>query len=376
MNTSTLPKSLHIIDTTGPGGAETLFIDIAKHLIDESGQALALIRGPGWVEDTLKRKNIPYVLRDSKGSFNIGYLRFLCSLIASNKIEVIHTHLFGSSIYGSLAGMLTATPVISTFHGLVDIKPDERFVKTKLYIVRKAATIIAVSDAIKENLHVNYQLRSDEVTMIPNGINCEQFNTEKHHRLRETHSVPPDATILGALGNIRPAKDYATVINAVKILADDGIDAHLFIAGDPKKELLEPLKSQIAELRLEQRIHFLGFIDDANAFLSGLDIFVSSSSSEGQPLSIFQAMSKALPIVSTKSGVESFLQDGETAWLAPIKSPDELAKQLMKAIENPQELECRGQRAREVVLGQFNSDIMLNRYKDLYLSLTNNRPTA
>jgi len=370
LNTPTLPKSLHIIDTTGPGGAETLFIDIAAHLLSESAEALALIRGPGWVEDTLKQKDVPYVLRDSKGSFNIGYLRFLCSLIASRKIEVIHTHLFGSSIYGSLAGLLTGTPVISTFHGLVDIKPDERLVKTKLYIVRKAATIIAVSNAIKENLHINHQLRRDDVTMIPNGIDCKQFSTEKHQKLREKYSIPPKAIILGALGNIRPAKDYATVISAVKTLADDNMDVHLFIAGDPKKELLEPLTAQIAELQLKQRIHFLGFINNANEFLSGLDIFVSSSSSEGQPLSIFQAMSKALPIVSTKSGVESFLQEGVTAWLAPIESPDELAKQLKDAIENPEERVCRGSRGREVALEQFNSDIMLDRYKTLYRSLT------
>ena len=370
MNIPTLPKTLHIIDTTGPGGAETLFIDIAEHLLNQSADALALIRGPGWVENTLKQKNIPYVLRDSKGSFNISYLAFIRSLIVSKKIDVIHTHLFGSSIYGSLAGMLTGTPVISTFHGLVDIKTDERFVKTKLYIVRKAATIIAVSDAIKENLHLNHQLGRDEITLIPNGINCEQFNTARQQTLRERHSISKEAIILGALGNIRPAKDYATAISAIRKLIDDNINAHLFIAGDPKKELLEPLKLQITELQLEQRIHFLGFIDDANEFLSNLDLFISSSSSEGQPLSIFQAMSKALPIVATRSGVEAILQDGETAWLAPTGAPEELALQIKHAAGNPEERKRRGDNARKKVLEQYDVNVMFNHYIDIYKSLS------
>ncbi len=369
MNSLALPKSLHIIDTTGPGGAETLFIDLIEHLLDESVAALALVRGPGWVENTLKQKNIPYVLRDNKGSFNVGYLAFLCSLIKSEKIEMIHTHLFGSSIYGSLAGMLTRRPVVSTFHGLVDIKPDERFVKAKLRIVRAGATLVAVSDAIKENLIVNYQLRSDEVMLIPNGISCEKFSVMKYRHLRESYSVPPGSTIVGALGNIRPAKDYATAILAVKKLIDSGTDVYLFIAGDPKKDLMDLLNAQIHELKLERHVHFLGFIDDADEFLGSIDIFISSSLSEGQPLAIFQAMAKALPIVATKSGVEAILEDGTTAWLAPVQSAEKLAMQMQCAINSPGECEQRGINARKVVLENFDQNTMLKNYKNLYRSL-------
>ena len=122
-----LKTILHVIDTTGPGGAETVFIDLATRLPKEKYRSLALIRGKGWVYEELCRRGLEPVLLDCKGSFNWRYLLQLRNLIRKEEVDLIQSHLLGSNVYCALAGLLTATPVVATFHGSVDIGERERF---------------------------------------------------------------------------------------------------------------------------------------------------------------------------------------------------------------------------------------------------------
>jgi len=65
---------LHTIDTTGPGGAETVFIQLVSKLNKKKFAAHVVIAGKGWVYDQLRLNGITPVIIDSKGSFNIKYL--------------------------------------------------------------------------------------------------------------------------------------------------------------------------------------------------------------------------------------------------------------------------------------------------------------
>ena len=73
------------------------------------------------------------------------------------------------------------------------------------------------------------------------------------------------------------------------------------------------------KLGLEEKVQFLGFIDDAADFLANIDIFLSSSISEGLPLSAIQAMVAALPMVATRcGGYEGLITDGENGVLTEV----------------------------------------------------------
>src|SRR5690606_19636269 len=116
---------------------------------------------------------------------------------------------------------------------------------------------------------------------------------------------------LGALGNIREAKDYFTAIRAVASLKARGYRVSFRIAGGARPALQKKLQALVEELGLQDEVHFLGFVDKPAAFLESLDIFVLSSSSEGHPLALVQAMAMGLPIVATRCGVEEVLTNEE-----------------------------------------------------------------
>ena len=98
---------LHTIDTTGPGGAETVFIDLATRLPKDKYRSVVVIRGKGWVYEELGRRGVNPILLDAKGSFNLRYLLGLRKIIKEEGVDIIQSHLLGANVYCSLAGLLT-----------------------------------------------------------------------------------------------------------------------------------------------------------------------------------------------------------------------------------------------------------------------------
>jgi len=122
-----LKTILHLIDTTGPGGAETVFIQLADKLRVRGFRSIVVIPGPGWVQEELIKRSIdPYII-PAKGSFTFGFLCKLIRLVKKNQVSLIQSHLLGSNVYAAMAGLITGVPVVATYHGMVDVNPNERF---------------------------------------------------------------------------------------------------------------------------------------------------------------------------------------------------------------------------------------------------------
>jgi hypothetical protein len=92
-------RVLHTIDTTGPGGAETVFINLVKGLDPNRFESFAAIRGPGWVSDNLRKHQIQPIFINTRGAFSLKYLYGMIRIIKFLKIDVIQSHLFGANLY-------------------------------------------------------------------------------------------------------------------------------------------------------------------------------------------------------------------------------------------------------------------------------------
>ena len=150
---------LHTIDTTGPGGAETVFIDLATCLPNDKYRSVVVIRGKGWVYDELRRRGVTPILLDAKGSFNWRYLFGLRKIIKREGVDLVQSHLLGSNVYCALAGMLTGKPVVATFHGAVDVNQQERFISSKFGVINKGASIIVTVSGNLRNEIIKWRQR-------------------------------------------------------------------------------------------------------------------------------------------------------------------------------------------------------------------------
>jgi glycosyltransferase involved in cell wall biosynthesis len=359
---------LHCIDTTGPGGAETVFIDLATRLPAKKYRAVVVIRGKGWVYEELRRRGVTPILLDAKGSFNRAYLFALCKLIHREHVDLVQSHLLGSNVYCAIAGLLTRTPVVTTFHGSVDIGDRERFKRLKFGAINAGARcVVAVSEDLRIDILERTPLKAGKMRVIYNGINTSLFQRPRSDRLRQQFGWAEDEILIGSLGNIRPAKGYDILLQAAALLEKSPRSYRFVIAGQGKGGLYDELLRLREELGLQDRVLFLGFIDDAAEFLSNLDLFLSTSVSEGLPLSAIQAMVAGLPLVATRcGGYEELVSDRENGLLVDIGNSRAIADTLESLADNTGLQATLAQQARKHVIQTFDLSIMLAEYEKVY----------
>lgn len=351
-----------------------MFVSLAEHFSRPPYESIAMIRGPGWVKSQLDARGIPVIVEESKGSMNLSYLRRFAGHLKRNRIDLVHAHLPGANLYGAMAGRIRGIPVISTFHGSVDLQSRGRMDAIKHQIVRRWSRVVAVSAPLQQDLVRSLGIPAEDVLLIPNGIACRRFAEAAPLGLRERFNLSPRTAVIGSLGNIRKAKAYDVGLRALKVLRDAGVDAHWFVAGQdrPGDLLLGKLQNLAAELGVTGHVTFLGFVDAPERFLAELDVFLLCSASEGHPLALIQAMAAGLPIVATRCGVEGMLCDELQAGLADIGDAAGLADALREALSDSPEVLARRESAQVLARAEFDNQAAFGKYESLYHELLGN----
>ena len=361
-------KILHLIDTGGPGGAETIFLELACGLKGPQWGSLAVVPREDWLSDALRRRGCTPIVLGGQRSFDLPYLRKLRSIIVEHEIALVQTHLFGTSVYGTLAAWTGGIPVVSTFHGLPDIPSGGLLVRLKRCILRgKRNHVIFVSESLRDALKWSARPWGNPPAVIPNGVDCSVFWVGRNGALRRELNLDDNVLLLGALGNVRPSKRYDLLLEAFAEVKARMPLAHLVVAGQAKGPLYEGLLGLRSALGLEGSVHFLGFREDVPQVLQGIDLFVLSSGDEGFSLATVQAMATGLPVVATRcGGPEEILEDGVTGRLVSVDDPMSLAEGILEVLSLPDRGEALGKAARERAVSRFSLDTMVRQYEALY----------
>lgn len=369
------PTVLHAIDTTGPGGAETVFLNLTERLNVEGFDNFAVIKGPGWVEEQLKARGIPYRIVTPGGFLSLPYYRTLLTLMREKQVRLVQAHLLGSILTFSLLSLITRIPVVATIHGQVDINPNEKHVWLKNRIMRRGVKkLVAVSRQLADFIAGRGLFRREQIEVIHNGIPTESYgNKTKNHDLREQLGLPPEARLVGSVGNVRPAKAYHRLIQAAAELREHYPDLHYVIAGHQKPRLMAELEEEMRNQRVSDRVHFIGFHPDTSEFLAQIDIFALSSTSEGFSIATIEAMASRVPVVATRSGgPEEIVTHGQTGWLITPDSPRALVRGISALLDDTELCEELVQKAEQHVHNTFSEKNMLEAYRALYTPLLDN----
>ena len=362
---------LHAIDTSGPGGAETVFLALARGLDPAQYRSYAVIKSEGWVAGQLRKSGLEPFFADAKGSFNLKYLYQLVRIIRKYKIDVIQSHLFGSNVYCSLAGWICRVPVISVFHGAVDVNPHSKLLHTKFRILnRGSAKVVFVSQSLNDTVLKSGMLARRKSVVIYNGIDTRLFRPQRNPHLRNQLGLATDDIVIGAMGNIRRPKGYDVLLHAAALLVKKSTRYKFMIAGDGSGRLYEDLLKLREDLGLKAHVFFLGFQEDVTQVLNNFDIFLLSSTTEGFSIATIEAMACGLPVVVTRSGgPEEIVTHAENGLLVDVASAPQIADAIA-LIAHDTALKARlAQKARADVVARFSLDAMLRAYENLYAGL-------
>lgn len=361
------PTVLHLIDSYGPGGAETIYCDLVSGLDRERWRSIAAVPQAGWLFDSLCARGATPRVVPTTGSFDIRFLRRLDALLTAERVDLVHAHLVTSGLYGGLAGRLRGVPVICTLHGQTDFGPSVRWGTSKMRLLGKFATrIVAVSESLRR-LALATGVEASRLEVIYNGIDTEMFAPGSVRSLRGELGIDDDEVLIGAVGNVRRSKDYAVLLKAAARLRSDSTRYRFVIAGRATGPLFDDLIRTRRELGLENVVTFAGFREDIAHLMQNLDVFVTTSSSEGFSLTTVQAMACGVPVVATRSGgPEEIVEDGVTGLLVPTGSPDAVAGAIHALVAAPERRARLARAGRAAVQDRFRTAAMLDAYQALY----------
>lgn len=298
-----------------------------------------------------------------RSSFVIDVMR-LARELRRLEIDVLHTHMFWPSLYGAMAAWLAGVPVmVTTEHGLNPWKRAWHRWCERHVISAVASRRICVSEEILRNRLERDLLPAEQLKLVPNG-------TQIRAVVEKAMSAPPR---LLSVGRLVPPKDYANLLRAVRGLLDSGVEVVLQVAGDGP--LRESLAEQIQALGLDSRVTLLGSRQDVSALMDMSDIFVISSSREGQPLVLLEAMAASMPIVTTGvGGIPQTVDHEREALVVPADNPQAISAAIARLIREPSLREALGRQARRRATSQFSITAVAARHLELYQELVAQSP--
>lgn len=365
---------LHVIDSDGPGGAESILVTLVEHALLDGERAAVIAPGTGpWITEALARRGV--AVRSVPTSwpavraFDWPYLNGLRRALTELRPSLVHAHSHGVGFYVALALLLVRSraPLLVTLHGTTDLAKHRRFQWAKWILLRRAQALVCVSESLAQLARVTPGVIASRVSCIHNGIDTQYFSPHPSTATQKSQRVRAAGVIIGAVGNVRAAKGYDVLLRAVALCVSEGLSIRLLIAGDDLNPLGDELRMLGRELAIESQIEFVGFVSDVATFLNGLDLLVVSSHTEGFSLAAAQAQACGLPVISTRcGGPEEIVADGETGILVPVADSGELCRAIRTLAASPETRSSMGERARLRVMERFSSKSMIDGYRRLY----------
>lgn len=289
-------------------------------------------------------------------------------VVRRRDFDIVHTHNPYTHILARTVGKaLGDFEVVSTQHLVKDALNPLFAAGGDLTRSRETASI-AVSQGVQRSftdeasLYDESGLRDDWCTVY-NGIHVDRFNQRVADADPPEHD--PDELSFVNVGRYAPQKCQRVLIDAMSTVTEALPHAHLYLVGG-SGPLEGALRDRVDELGLSDSVTITGFVPEIEPYYALADVFVSSSVSEGLPMTILEAMSSELPVVGTDiPGVSEVIADKESGYLVPPEDPDASAEAMI-SMADPTTRRRFGRRGYERAKERFDIQQTVDSYHDLY----------
>lgn len=356
-------KILHIIDSLGLGGAQTVVKGIFENQRNNHNIYVYALRKRK-INMNIKHKNV--FSCDSTSKYSILPLKDLKKIIKDNKIEVLHCHLFRSQVFGWLLKMLYFPRIKLLFHEHGQIFEEQKWYSLILNLLQKNVDLfIAVSKSTKNKLIKNAGINVDKLVMLYNFIeerNLKKINNYNKGIQRKKFKIRNNEFVIGFIGRLSKIKNIESLIKAIKLLKIDNFKV-LIIGDGPEREYLQDLS---CKLKLNSSIIFLGYRADVQQLYDILDIIILPSKSEASPMIFYESQAKGIPMIASDvAACNELVVHKENGLLFEFNNANDLARNIQLMYDN-QELKKNIAINSKRNLNRFSFDIFLKDLKELY----------
>lgn len=331
---SGVPMVLHVrtIADSG-GGPEKTILRSPRHVDSSRYRMAAAYIHPAEgsaIDDIRQRADVlgcPIHSVIERGPIDRRTVRQLADLCRELGVTIWHAHDAKSNLIGLLLRRKLGLKLISTVHGYI-----ENTTKLRLYrkidhaLLRGYHRVVVVSPKLYDQC-LAAGIDQSRMTYIPNGIEADQYQRGASIRdSRDALGLPQNASIIGLAGRLSPEKQIDKLITVFPQVCQRVPDAHLVIIGDgPERPALE---QQVEQLGLTDRVHLVGWQNPLTPWYQAMDVLALTSSTEGLPNVLLEAMALGVPVAATAVGAIADLLDGgrcgrlltqdSASWAAPL----------------------------------------------------------
>jgi len=289
-----------VIQHLSPGGIETMALDLATPGKSNSHTLLFSLEGEQQHSQShwprLKAFASQLTFLGKQPGLQPTLLLRLIKLFRQHQVDVVHTHHVGPLLYAGIAARFAGIKYrIHTEHDAWHLQSRRRRILQKLALWLAKPTRVADADLVASNMRKHLGDRS--IHVIRNGVDIRRFGPGDKKAARLTFGLPDNIKLVGCAGRLEKVKGQDLLIDALGIMPEH---IHLAIAGNGSQ--LGTLKAKTQQLRLSDRVHFLGLVEDMPRFYQALDVFCLPSRQEGYPLSSLEAQACGIPTTVTDVG--------------------------------------------------------------------------
>ena len=331
------------------------------------------LKGPEPASRLLAEGGIP-VHHLGRGRFDPRIATDLVALARRRRARILHVHGYAAADFGRIAARACGAALVLHEHFADPRMPAYQGLADRL-LARLTDRAIAVSGSTRDFLIAKRHVPAEKVALIWNGAPLDEFAPgppATARRVREELGIPEDALVIGTVGRLSEQKAHHVLLDAAARVLPSRPRVWVLIAGDGDR--MPALRAQAAALGIAPRVVFAGHRADVPAVLAAIDVFCISSTYEGTPLALFEAMAAGKAIVSTAvDGCREVLEDGSTGLLVPPQDAEALAAALARAADDA-ELRSRLARMARDASRRYDIRECVRRMEELYDDVLRGRP--
>jgi len=309
-------------------------------------------------------------------------LTYLCALSlyliwSLRRFQLVHVHLVG--VYTDVVVLLSSlfrTPVylkIAAGGESGEVRKLKSYARvTRLYGLRHAACIQALSDEIAEELR-SVGIQEQRIVRIPNGVQIAETRrtTEATTQARRELDLPLGSTVVLYLGRFSRYKGVTDLMEAWTALTP--ADAVLVLVGFRPEN---PPEEQLEFANPPPTVVVREWTSTPGAYLVAADVFVLPSHSEGMSNALLEAMAGGLAVVATRVGAAATLiEHGMTGLIVEPGHPEELASSISELLKDEGYRQRLGAAASVSIRQSYSITAVVTRIEEAYASILSPRGT-
>lgn len=333
-------RILHVVGTMNRGGAETLIMELYRHIDRTKVQFDFLVynytdNAGEFDDEILSLGGKIYTAKKRLYKNPIAFYRELHSFFKSHsEYKIVHSHQFTTSGF-IVSAAKSASNYITISHSHA-IKCKTKFLRTicavigKYFVKKNSDYIFGCSqEAIKALIDTNPDNRTSFV--LNNAIDFEKFNFSATARYdwRAKLNISYNDFTVGYVARFLPVKNHVFLIKIFTEILKQKPNSVLILVGDG------PLRSECEKLTIQlginDKVKFLGVRSDVNNIINVFDCFVMPSISEGLGIALVEAQANGLPCVMSKDVIpaEADIGAGLVTCVSLDESPQKWATECL-----------------------------------------------